>query len=266
MLTAKNVSIALAGRSVLHDLTLTLAPGALTVLVGPNGAGKSTLLKALTGALVPDAGRVTLDGRRLDAWPRRTLARRRAVLAQSQHVAFPFTVFEVVALGQVSWALSRSAEIRRLVLECLAAVDLAGYEGRFYQQLSGGEQQRVNVARALCQIGGPEGGRDDPLPRWLFLDEPTQSLDLKHQLAVLDIARRHVAEGGGALAILHDLNLAALYADRLLMLDAGRLVGDGAPEAVLAEPLVQSVFGERLRVVADAAAGRRFIVPTGHAA
>jgi iron complex transport system ATP-binding protein len=187
------------------------------------------------------------------------------VLAQSQHVAFPFTVFEVVALGQLS-AAGRSPDLRRRVVECLEAVDLIGYEGRYFQQLSGGEQQRVHIARVLCQIGGPAGGSGSAPPRWLFLDEPTQSLDIAHQLIILDLARRHIRAGGGALAILHDLNLASLYADRLIVIRSGNIAADGAPESVLTDACVRSVFGERVRVLVDAANGRRYVLPSEQAA
>jgi iron complex transport system ATP-binding protein len=151
-------------------------------------------------------------------------------------------------------------------VECLAAVDLTGYEGRYFQQLSGGEQQRVHIARVLCQIGGPAGGGGSDTPSWLFLDEPTQSLDIAHQLVVLDLARRHVRAGGGALAILHDLNLASLYADRLIVIRDGNIVADGAPESVLTDACVRSVFGDRVRILVDAVNGRRYVLPSEHAA
>jgi len=264
MLAGTGLSVHLAGRLVLSDVDLVLEPGKLVVLVGPNGAGKSTLLNTLTGALAPSGGRVLLDGRAIAAWDRRALARRRAVVAQSQHIAFPFTVFEVVALGQIAGAAYRSPTIRGLVVDALAAVGLSGYEGRLFQQLSGGEQQRAHIARALCQIGG---GRDDAgAARWLFLDEPTQSLDVAHQLGVLDLARRHAEAGGGAFAILHDLNLASLYADRLVMLDRGRIVGDGAPDAVLTQVRVRAVFGDRVDVIEGPENGRRYVLPAGLAA
>lgn len=264
-LVASKISVSLAGRRVLAEVSLALGPGTLTIVIGPNGAGKSTLLKALTGILPPAEGEVRLDGRRLAEWPRRGLAERRAVLAQSAAIAFPFTVFEVVALGRVSGAPGRAAALKRMVLDCLEAVDLAGYEGRFFQQLSGGEQQRVQIARVLCQIGGPEGasGRAGPLP-WLFLDEPTQSLDIAHQLVVLDIARRHVRAGGGALAILHDLNLASLYADRLVMLRAGRVFAEGDRDDVLTEARVQALFGARVSVVPHGSPARPYVLPVEH--
>jgi len=261
---AQRISVALAGRTVLAEIDLSLAPGQLIAVVGPNGAGKSTLLKTLTGAIAPRSGQVLFDGRPLAAWPQRELAARRAVLAQSQHVAFPFTVFEVVALGRVSGAVYRSAAIRRLVLDSLAAVDLAGYEGRLFQHLSGGEQQRVHIARALCQIGGAGEGKMSA--RWLFLDEPTQSLDVTHQLAILDAARRHADAGGGAFAILHDLNLASLYADRLILVESGRIAGDGPPAETLSKARVRAVFGDCISVHEGRADGRPYVLPAGLAA
>jgi iron complex transport system ATP-binding protein len=119
------------------------------------------------------------------------------------------------------------------------------------------------VARVLCQIGGAGAAESRGAPQWMFLDEPTQSLDIAHQLAVLDVAQRHARAGGGALAILHDLNLASLYADRLIMLDRGRVVGDGDPAEVLTAPLLQSVFGERITVVTLGPDDRSYVVPTG---
>jgi iron complex transport system ATP-binding protein len=260
MLSATRLAVTLAGRDVLRGVDLLLAPGELTVVAGPNGAGKSTLLKALTGSLAPSRGQVLLDGRSLAAWPRRALARRRAVLAQAQHVGFPFTAFEVVALGLSAMDDVPQQARRRIVLGSLAAVDLVDFEGRLFQQLSGGEQQRVQIARVLCQLGGPGAAVGAPA-KWLFLDEPTASLDVMHQLATLDLARAHARAGGGALAILHDLNLASLYADRLVVLSEGRIAAEGRPADVLTEPLVHSVFGERVRVVDDAESGGRFVLP-----
>jgi iron complex transport system ATP-binding protein len=260
MLSATNLAVTLAGRDILRGIDLRLVPGELTIVVGPNGAGKSTLLKALTGSLHPSRGQVLLDGKALAAWPRRELARRRAVLAQAQHVGFPFTVFEVVALGLFAMEGISPQGLTRIVLGSLVAVDLADFEGRLFQQLSGGEQQRVQIARVLCQLGGPGAAVGAP-PKWLFLDEPTASLDVMHQLATLDLARDHARAGGGALAILHDLNLASLYADRLVIVSAGRIATDGPPADVLTEPLVRSIFGERIRVVDDAESGGRLVLP-----
>ena len=239
MIEAENLRVTLARRPVLRDISLSIPAGALTVIAGPNGAGKTTLLRALTGDLAPAAGIIRFDGVPLDAWRNRTLAQRRAVLPQSSHLAFPFTVHEVVALGLRAGA-HRAANPGQFIRDRLKRVGLAGYEGRFYQQLSGGEQQRVHLARVLSQLGAP---MSEGAANWLYLDEPTASLDIRHQFEILDIARDHVARGGGCLAILHDLNLAADYADRLIVVDAGTIVADGAPDAVLTDDLVASVFG-----------------------
>ncbi len=242
MLEADAVTVRLAGREVLKSTSLRLSPGEFTIIVGPNGAGKTTLLRTLIGDLEPSSGEVRFDGRPIGRWRGRDLARRRAVLSQSQHLAFPFTVHEVVALGLGAGADDgRAAE--DVIAETLRRVDLTGYEARFYQQLSGGEQQRVQLARVLCQLGAPVRRTDEgAAANWLFLDEPTASLDIRHQFEILDLARDHVRAGGGGLAILHDLNLAADYADRIVVVSEGSIAADGAAKAVLTEGLIEGVF------------------------
>ncbi|MYZ49423.1 heme ABC transporter ATP-binding protein [Propylenella binzhouense] len=260
MLAASDLSLALSGRLVVRAVTAAIRPGALTVLVGPNGAGKTTFLRALAGALAPAGGSVTLDGRPLASFTRTELARRRAVLSQSGQISFPFTVAEVVALGLTAAGRTGRGERERAVREALSAVDLAGFGGRLFQELSGGEQQRVQIARVLCQIAaGTASESDAPADRWLLLDEPTSSLDVGHQLHILDLAQAHAEAGGGAVAVLHDLNLAALYADRILMFSRGSLVADGAPDEVFTDARIGEVFCSRLRVVE--ARGRRLLVP-----
>lgn len=239
MLDVNQISVRLAGRDVLSGASFRLEPGRFAIVVGPNGAGKTTLMRALTGDLEPHSGDVRFEGRPLRDWRGRDLARRRAVLSQASHLAFPFSVHEVVALG-----LRAGGTVKRdlpgTVVNALARVGLDGYEGRFYQQLSGGEQQRVHLARVLCQIGRPV---DNGAANWLFLDEPTSSLDIRHQFQILDLARDHVRAGGGGLAILHDLNMAGQYADRLIVVGAGRIVADGPPAQVLTDRFVEDVFG-----------------------
>lgn len=238
MIEAEAVSVALSGREVVRGVTLTLRPGELTIIVGPNGAGKTTLLRALVGDIPASTGKIRFHGIAIGKWSGRDLARRRAVLSQSQHLAFPFTVHEVVALGLRAGEGGRSGVDP--VGEALGRVDLAGYQGRYFQQLSGGEQQRVHLARVLSQLGPPvrDGGAN-----WLFLDEPTASLDIRHQFQILDLARMHARGGGGAVAILHDINLATDYADRLVVIARGEVAGDGPPDAVLTEGLIENVFG-----------------------
>ncbi|SER16829.1 iron complex transport system ATP-binding protein [Faunimonas pinastri] len=258
MIRAEGLSVALSGRKVLENIDLQLRAGELCIVIGPNGAGKSTLLKALTGTLAPATGRVLFDGRDLADWPRRQLAQRRAVLAQSTEVGFPFTVYEVVSLGLTVADTLQPEERRRIPLALLSRVGLDGCGGRLYRQLSGGEQQRVQIARILAQL---ECGGSPASERWLFLDEPTASVDIRHQFTILDIARDHARQGGGALAILHDLNIAALYADRLVVLSGGRIVGEGAPVDIMTEGLIESAFGVRLQVQLHGGTGRPAVLP-----
>jgi iron complex transport system ATP-binding protein len=257
MLALDAVSLALGGRTILDRVSLDLSPGQVTILVGPNGAGKSTILKLLSGELRPDDGTVRLDGRPLATERPEVLAARRAVLPQASALAFPFTVLEVVRLGLDARA-GLSPEARRLEpLAALERVDLADFAGRRFQDLSGGEQQRVHLARVLAQTGDPV---QDGVPRALLLDEPTSSLDLRHQIGVLSIARGFADAGGLAFAILHDLNLAAAFADRILVLDRGALALDGAPEAILYDSRLAAIFGIALDVQCTSG-GRLFVVP-----
>lgn len=251
--SARGVCVSVRGRALLTDVDLDLRPGTVTVLVGPNGAGKSTLLKAMTGETRLAGGSVTLDGQPVHAMDPRALARRRAVLPQSVEVAFPFTVAEVVGVGLMGVAAPQeAAKIEHL----LGLVDLPGFSGRRYDSLSGGERQRVQLARVLAQLDCARwaGGEAAARPAFLFLDEPTASLDLGHQLGVLKLARAHAQAGGGVLAVLHDLNLAAMVADRLVVLARGRLVAEGTVAEVLTDDVLERAFGVRAQVGA---------VPTG---
>jgi len=239
LIEARGVSVRYGPHTVLTPTDLTIGAGATTVIVGPNGAGKTTLMRALTGELAPSSGAVLFDGADIATLSAATLARRRAVLPQATRLSFPFTVHEVVRLGCPA-GRDDSARIAAL----LERVDLAGFGHRYYQQLSGGEQQRVQLARVLAQLDiGRDGAGEGDLPRALFLDEPTSSLDIRHQIAVLEIARTYAAAGWAVLAILHDLNMAAMFADRILVVDRGRVVADGRPAAVITAELVSRVFG-----------------------
>lgn len=257
MLALQDIVLRRGGRAILDAVSLELRAGRFTVLVGPNGAGKSTLLKVLTGELRPDAGTVRLDGTPLQAVRPDLLAARRAVLPQASHLAFPFTVLEVVRLGlEARPGLSPEARRREPAL-ALQRVDLAGFAGRAFQDLSGGEQQRGHLARVLAQIGPPvEGGR----AKALLLDEPTASLDLRHQLDVLALARDFADRGGLALAIVHDLNLAAAFADRLVVLDEGRIALDGAPGAILRDKRMERIFDVEFATL-DREDGAPYLVP-----
>lgn len=250
------------GRALVSDAALDLNPGTTTILIGPNGAGKSTLLKLMTGELRPAGGEIRLDGEALHAIPAWRLACQRAVMAQHARLAFPFTVYEVARLGVdgIGRALPRQRR-EALVGDCLAAAGVAELAGRNYQTLSGGEQQRVQFARVLCQL---EAGRSVAGRQALFLDEPIASLDLCHQLALLDMARAIAARGVAVLIVLHDINLALTYADRLVVIDRGRIVAQGEPQVTLDDALLQNVFKVDLSLSRAPAAGLPFLLPQQH--
>lgn len=258
MFEVENLSLRFGQRRILDAVSAKFEPGRLTIVAGPNGAGKSTLLKVMTGELTPDAGDVRFEGRALASMRSHEIAARRAVLPQSSQLAFPFTVFEVVRLGLLNReGLSHSAR-QTAPLMSLERVDLAGFGGRRYQELSGGEQQRVHLARVLCQVGAPVFAGH---PQYLFLDEPTSSLDIRHQVEILDIARSFARAGGGVLAILHDLNLAAAFADHLVVMHKGAIAAEGTPKEVISDALMERVFGLRLRVGQPPDAGVPYVLP-----
>ncbi len=249
MLTATNLTLAREDRTILSGLTLTAQPGEVTAIIGPNGSGKTTLLAALTGDLAPTTGQITLNGDDIARLSPRARAARRAVLAQETQVAFPFTVAEILQLGiEAGSGPADPALIPRL----LAEVDLPGTAHRPIHALSGGERQRIHFARILAQARRPHG---DHGPMWLFLDEPVSSLDIAHQLMVMRRARRFAAEGGGVVAVMHDLNLTAMTADHVVLLAEGRLLAAGPPAEVMTDRLLSRAYGCAIRTNRTPASG-----------
>jgi iron complex transport system ATP-binding protein len=224
---------------VLRGIDLRLDPGEMIALIGPNGAGKSTLLRLAGGVLRPSAGRALLAGSDLATLRSREVARQIAVVPQEGPIPIGLLVREMVALGRTPYLdLLRgpTARDREAVSWAMAAAGIVDFADRFVDELSGGERQRVILARALAQE-----------PRLLLLDEPTANLDLHHQVAMLELVRGLTHERGLAvLAAVHDLQLAALYCDRVVLMHAGRIVSQGQPEAVLTEPLLLETFGQRV--------------------
>jgi len=252
MIEAQGVSFSHGSTAVVRDASLSLKTGELTVVVGPNGAGKSTLLKLLAGQLMPTKGRVVIEGRDLLQWNAADLASRRAVLSQAVTLSFPFTVTEIAELALQHLPAARRQAISSAVLHELC---LDGFAPRLVQHLSGGEQQRVHLARVLCQLRAQSHhGR-----QFLFLDEPTSSLDIKHQVEVLDMVRRRVSEQLGALIVLHDLNLAASLADRLIIMRDGGIISDGPPSATMTPELLSEIYGIGMRKID--VGGRPHFVP-----
>tara|TARA_B100001540_G_scaffold312504_1_gene333747 strand:+ start:820 stop:1593 length:774 start_codon:yes stop_codon:yes gene_type:complete len=236
-LATRGVTLALSGRRLLHGIDLTLRPGEVTAVLGPNGAGKTSLLRLLCGELVADTGEVMLGERLLGAWKAQERAKMLAVLPQQSVLNFPFTAREVVMLGRIPHGTGALRD-REIVTQALRAVDGQELADREYTRLSGGEKQRVNLARVLAQVWepSPDGAR------FLLLDEPTASFDLAHQRMTLEIVRGLAAQGAGVFLILHDLNLAARCADQVVLLHAGELVAAGSPQEVLSAELVRRVF------------------------
>ena len=210
-------------------------------MVGPNGSGKTTLLRALLGLERPGSGTVHLEGRDIRTWTRRELASAIGALPQREEPAFPLTVREAVLLGR--WArlgptAAITADDEAAIASALERCDVIGFDDRRIETLSGGEWQRVRVARALASI-----------PQLLLLDEPSAALDIGHEMALFELLRQLASDGLGVLVITHQLNLAARYADRLVLLDRGRMVADGVPSMVLEADLVSRVFEWPVAVV-----------------
>lgn len=247
-LEATAITVRIGAKTLLDELSLSLETGEIVALVGPNGAGKSTLLRVLSGDLGARAGIVRLKGRELKSYGAGVLAGHRAVLSQSTSVAFPFTVADIVRMGAGD---RRGRRIAELVDAMLAEVDLDGFHDRVITTLSGGEQQRAHFARILVQLSCGEATYG---PGVLLLDEPTASLDLRHQLDVIAATKRFAARGATVVVILHDLNLATLLARRIVVLDRGRIDADGTPEATITDAMLNRVFG---------VAGAVGLLPTG---
>jgi iron complex transport system ATP-binding protein len=239
-LQAGAVSVHMGASTLLQGVDLSLAPGEVGAILGPNGAGKSTLLSVLAGLRAPDAGEVWLNGQAVQVAQVHTLARHRAVLPQETAVAFDFRVREVVELGRYPHRLKPSRLEATIVQAAMQATGVAAMADRAVASLSGGERARVQLARVMAQIWEPGA---DGAPRWLMLDEPTAALDLRHQHDTLGTVQRWARDQGvGVIAVLHDLNLALRYADRVWVLDGGVLQASGHPARVLEPALVQRVW------------------------
>lgn len=222
---------------LLDQVGIDFRPGETVAIVGPNGAGKSTLLRLLSGDLSPTSGHVRLAGKDVASYAPRELAMRRAVLSQHIHVSFPFTVEEIVRMGGEA---GTAAETSELIDSLLAEVDLSAFRHREFPTLSGGEQQRAHFARTLLQLMIGERVYGSGV---LLLDEPTSSLDLKHQIKLIDLAKAHAKAGTTVIAVLHDLNLAVRFADRIIVMKNGRVAADGHPASSINSSMMEQIFG-----------------------
>ncbi|MEC3917381.1 heme ABC transporter ATP-binding protein [Nocardia sp. CDC160] len=254
-LRARQVSATRGERPVLDGIDFDVVAGQIVALVGPNGAGKSTLLAALAGELELTGGSVELDGHALTHWTHLDMARRRAVLPQAHTVGFPFTAREVVAMGRSPWArTARQDEDEDAIAAAMAATDVQHLAARPFPALSGGERARVALARVLAQDTAT-----------LLLDEPTAALDLGHQEQVLRLARARASAGAAVVVVLHDLGVAAAYADRVAVLEAGRIAADGPPREILTPELLTRVYQHPVDVFDHPLTGAQLVLPVrGH--
>lgn len=240
-LRAHRVGYATQGRTLVREVTLDLAPGEVLAVVGPNGAGKSTLCGLLAGDITPTEGEVEVCGRLVRALSPAALARLRSMLSQHTYLRFPFTAREVTLMGRhphVSRWRSPVESDFAMAEHAMESTQVLHLAERIYPTLSGGEQRRVSLARVLAQ--------DTPV---VLLDEPTSALDIGHQQLVMTLCRRLADDGRAVLAVLHDLNLAGAFADRIMVMSEGQVVASGAPEEVLCPELLSAVFNQPVMVV-----------------
>lgn len=254
-LVAEDLTVRYAGaeRPALDAVSLEVPSGCFFAVLGPNGSGKSSLVRALLGVLPLASGSARLGERRVAEWKRVELARAVGVVAQSESIAFPLTVSELVGMGRyphVGPLSVQSEEDRSAVRGALAACDIEPLAQRDVTTLSGGEFQRARIARALAQE-----------PEALVLDEPTSSLDIRHQMAILELLRRSADGGLTVLLVTHSLDLAAQFSDRMLLLSAGRVAAEGTPGEVLREDVLSTVYGWPLAVKTDPESGVPRVTP-----
>jgi iron complex transport system ATP-binding protein len=258
MLIGSNITFRVGSKVLISEISASFAPGQLHLIVGPNGAGKSTLVKVLARLLRPQSGTVEYEGRDVSQGSEAELAKKRAVLSQAIEIAFPLSVREVVMMGRYPHFSGRPGPTdERIVDEVMQHFDVEEFTHRYYQTLSGGERQRVNFARVLAQLW-----RDDAVDscRYLFLDEPLTFLDIRHQIDFMKRIRKFTDDADVVtVGVVHDLNLAARFADQILMLSGGRIVANGTPAEVLTTERIEQVFGVEPTMVQTETSGIHLI-------
>ena len=247
-----NLSVTLGDKKILDDIDLTLNRGEFTVLLGPNGTGKSTLLNALTGE-ISAKGEFRIFGRDRAQWPAPLLAKHLGVLPQSSSLSFNFMAKEVIELGGIGLTMS-NRQLADVVNNHMRVTDVEHLGSRSYPTLSGGEKQRVHLARVLTQL---EQSGDNKI---LLLDEPTSALDIHHQHTTLTLARKLANEGATVVAVLHDLNLASQYADRIVILNQGKLATDDIPSKALQPEIIEAVYHHKVDIIAHPTYGHPVVI------
>lgn len=250
-LEAKNIVFEVPEKTILDGVSVVINHGTVVALVGPNGAGKSTLLSVLAGDESPTTGQVYLDGKRLHDHKLAHLARKRAVLLQEQKLSFPFQVIDVVLMGRAPWrGRPEEDQDETVVANAIDVGEVAHLTTRMFPTLSGGEKARVSFARVLAQQ-----------TKIIMLDEPTAALDIRHQEAVLAHARVEAANGAAVVVVLHDLSLAAAYADQVVVLQEGRIAGAGTPREVFTSELLTDVYRYPIDVIDHPSTGELIVLP-----
>ena len=255
MIEVSEVHFGVKSRSLVRNINFRARTGEFWAIVGANGAGKSTLLKLLSKEHLPTSGSISLHGKDLKQYKLRELAQCRAVLAQQNSISLAFTVHEIVLMGRYPFYDSKPGSRDLAIVDhCLQKVGIFDFKNRLFPTLSGGEQQRVQLARTLAQIWEVKDG-------FILLDEPTTGMDLLHQYETFQLAREMTRKGYGVIAVVHDLNLALQYADQVLMMKSGNVFSIGTPEAVLTENNIKAAFGLSVRIIQPESAHFPIIVP-----
>ena len=238
----KQVSFSIGSKYIVKDLEFSFQAGDLVSIIGPNGAGKTTLLKLMSGELKPSAGQIFLNDFAFSELSLKERANKRAVMTQSSSVVFDFLVDEILEMG---WVQGSSDDFSKTCSDVVNSCGLEELMGRKFNTLSGGEQQRVQFARALLQVSGLSKTGDD---RFLLLDEPTSNMDVAYELNLLNLAKEVRKTGVGVIVVLHDLNLAARFSDQIILMNSGLIVASGQPEEVLSDRILSDVYSTQLRV------------------
>ena len=258
MLRAENLSFRIGDKTLIDDVSLRLTPGEFTMVLGPNGAGKSTLLKLLTGTETPRQGQVWYGDQLLPSIPLATQARQKAVLSQLLSLPFDLNVADVVMMGRYPYFdLNPTAQDKQITDDCLESVGMLTFKARAFASLSGGEKQKVHLARVLAQLHRPSG---DESVRYLFLDEPISALDIHYQHQILSLVQTLASQNMVVFVIVHDINLALQYARTVILMDQGRIYGMGSPDEVLTADAIEAVFQLRPYFIAHPETGRRVMV------
>ena len=253
MLEATDIHYTIGDTRILQDVAISVDAGEMVALCGPNGAGKSTLLRILSGEVTASSGEVRFRDTPIEQWPTATLAQSRAKLSQESQLTFSFRVSEVVEMGR--FPHNTPGENAQIIADCMAQVDITDLANRYYTSLSGGEKQRVHLARVLAQLTS-----EATEPKLLLLDEPTSALDMLHQEVALQTAHTLCREQQfGVIVVLHDLNLAASWADRILLMKEGGVVHKGSPHEVLTHAILREVYGIDVLVLEHPKTGRPII-------